>query len=162
MPDADWTLTRYRAGIQIATPMGRFSLNAEDGRIGGDCTAMDAFHLGGLNAGLVPMSLDMNRIQQAALPGYQQVGDRMRKIRASYGHVGYLYYERAAVWFSDAGAKEYLRVAGAELKLEDLPALAQLRSVLGHGLSFSLGLHRPLDGEMKNRTVFTVNFLLKM
>jgi len=161
--DSDWQLIRLKAGLRVRTPGGQIGLSAEEGRVHGDYSALDAYHLGGQDVGLVPRSLDMNRVQQPALPGYLQVGDRMRKLRVDYGdgEGAYLYFEKSAVWLSNAGVNEYIRVLGAELRLSELLDSNALNS-LGMTPTFTIGVHRPLDGVMKNRTVFTLSLYARI
>ncbi|MDR1841918.1 MAG: hypothetical protein LBQ86_08370, partial [Holophagales bacterium] len=153
--DNDWKATMLKAGLRIKTPVGPFNISLEEGRVHGDYTALDAFHLGGQNSGLVPASLDINRVQQPALPGYLQIGDRMRKWRADYGFIAYAYYEKSAVWLSGEDIN-YTGVAGLEVRLGEILGSDSL-NFLGLAPSITIGIHRPLDGVMKNRTVVTLN-----
>ena len=148
----DWRLLRLGAGVRLRTPAGTLRLAGEDGRLAGDFGLYDLFHLGGHVPLIVPSGLELNRVQQPALPAYTQTGDRMRVVRASYGSGLSAYFERSAVWFSDGDGPDYQRVAGLELELRlDTFDYGIISS--GH---IRIGVHRPFDGEMKGRTVFTV------
>jgi hypothetical protein len=143
----DWRLLKLYAGLSFRTPIGSLSFAAEDGRLDGDYGIYDLFHLGGqaVTAPMLTNAMELNRVSQPALPAYLQMGDRMRGFRVAYN--GLLYYERMAVWDSRMGKADYQRVVGAEIQLGDIFDLSSLR----------LGIHRPLDGEMAGRTVFTVS-----
>ena len=157
---ANWELARFKAALSLKTPLGSFNLSAEEGRIYGDYGVLDAFHLGGQNTDIVPDSLNLNRVQQPALPGYASIGDKMRKLRAEYGSGIYFYFESAAVWSSNENGIDCLRVAGVELQLDKLLD-DSARMILRYLPLYSVGIHRPLDGVMKDRTVFTVNVRIK-
>jgi len=153
---SSWQMARLQAGLRFITPMGLFRINAEEGRIQGDYSIFDAFHYGGQNTGLVSDSLDLNRIQQPAMPDYFLLGDRMRRVRAEYGLLVYLYFEKTAVWFSDEQSNGYQRIAGLEFRSDDL-ALSDMLNYLGIVPSLRIGLHRPLDVVRKPKTIFTVS-----
>ena len=160
--DSDWNISRLQAGLSLLTPAGPINITAEEGRLGGDYSILDAFRLGGQNTGLVPDSLEINRVQQPALPGYLQVGDRMRKLRASYGIVGHVYYERAAVWSSGQSSIDYQSVLGIELRADEaFDMFDPLNLLQGPIPKITIGVHRPLDGIMKergnNRNIWTIN-----
>ena len=155
-----WSLTRLKADLRLYTPAGPLTLTAEQGWLHGDPSHLDVFALGGQAFGPVPAGLQMNRLNQPALPAYTQVGNRMRQVRAEYGSLLRAYYEISAVWQSP-DSPDYQRVAGLEINFDDmlggLPA-----AVLGAFPSISLGLHRTLDGGMKGRTVFTMNVSVRL
>jgi len=151
--DNNWNIARLSAGLSLITPAGKISTMAEEGRVGGNFGILDTFHLGGLNVALLPSGPDMNRVQQAALPSFTQSGDRMRKFTVRLWD--FFYYEKVAVWNSKGPGPEYLRVTGAQISLDSLLATSDVASFLGATPEFSIGLHRPLDGIMKNRYVFT-------
>jgi hypothetical protein len=146
----DWTLFRLKVKLDLLTPIGQLAFSAEEGRLDGDFGIFDLFHLGGqsITEPMFTSGLALNRVQQPALPAYLQMGDRMRVLRAHYG-LGMLhfYFERSAAWGSNGGAADFQRVAGAEIWADDLLDFLPLR----------IGIHRPLDGAMDGRTVFTVN-----
>ncbi len=149
-----WTLARGAAVVAASTPAGLLRLRAEAGRVGGDPAAGDLFHLGGVTGSLVPAPLDAGRVAQAALPSRLATGDRFLGLRASFGGAARVYLEHAAVW-GGGGRPPFTRVAGLEVSLDGLlsdPALAWRAG----RLSLTLGLHRPLDGAMRNRTVATL------
>jgi hypothetical protein len=150
--DDNWNIVKLSAGLSLVTPGGSINVRAEEGRVRGNYGIWDAFHLGGLNVTLLPDGLDMNRVQQAALPGFIQSGDRMRRFRVSLEEI--VYYERVAVWNSKGSEPEYLRVIGAELNFDRLID-ADIAKSIGATPMFSLGVHRPLDGIMKKRVVVT-------
>jgi hypothetical protein len=158
---SDWQIARLQAGLRFITPMGQFKIIAEEGRVQGDYNpALDAFHFGGQNTGLVSDNLDLNRVQQPAMPGYLLLGDRMRRLRAEYGSIAYLYFEKTAVWFSNEQNNGYQRVAGFEIRSDEL-YLPDMLNFVGIVPLLRIGIHRPLDGVMKNRTVFTVGIHLE-
>ena len=154
-----WNLERGSLALRLRTPVARVAAIWTEGRLGGEPTALDRFHLGGQASSLVPGSLDWNRLEQVALPGFLQGGDRMRSLRGEVGDgLLRLYLEHAAAW--EGVRPSYQRVVGVELPVhEALPAeLAQL--LLGR-LTCTLGIHRTLDGAMKGRTVGTLNLVLR-
>jgi len=152
--DEIWNILRMSAGLSLITPIGQISTMAEEGRAWGRLGILDAFHLGGLNVTILPDGIDMNRIQQAALPGFIQSGDQMRRFKVALFE-DIFYYEKVAVWNSKGPAgPEYLRIVGAELNLDDLIAADMATSISATPM-FSLGVHRPLDGIMKNKYVVT-------
>jgi hypothetical protein len=160
--DSDWTIARLKLGLRLITPVGPCNVIAEEGQLNGDYGILDAFSLGGQSAGLVPSSLDMNRLDQPALPAYHQVGDRMRRLRAEYGSLTPIYYEQVAVWHSKGGRVEYQRVAGFEVRLHEAVDEFLLRLLLGTVPQMTIGVHRTLDGVMKNKTVFTANISIAL
>lgn len=157
-----WNLTRATLTLGWINPWAPLTLHAEDGRITGDPTALDRFHLGGVGTSLLPAALDANRAAQAALPAYTATGNRLRRLRGDLGLGPFqAYVEHAAVW-QDGGVRPAAqRVAGLELDSRSLGLpLDVLRRLTGN-LSFSLGLHRPLDGAMKGRTVGTLSVIVR-
>jgi hypothetical protein len=148
----NWNIAKASAGFSFYTPVGPLSIKAEEGRARGNFGILDAFHLGGLNVALFPDGLSMNRVQQAALPGFTQSGDRMRRFTVKLWES--IYYEKAAAWNSKGPGPEYIRIVGAQINLEDLIDDDIARSI-GAAPMFSLGIHRPLDGIMKDRYVVT-------
>ena len=155
--DGGWKIARLRAGLTLKTPAGPLKLSAEEGRVRGNHRDMDLFHLGGQNTGLVSDTLDMNRVQQPALPDYLQVGDRMRRWRVEYGSEVYLYFESSLLWYSGRNVNDSIRVVGAEVRVEKIANTAVFR-VLGLPSTMTMGIHCPLDGVMKDRMIFTINF----
>ncbi|GLH69999.1 hypothetical protein GETHPA_15320 [Geothrix rubra] len=158
----DWTLARASLAAGWINPWAPLTLRWEEGRLSGDPTALDRFHLGGVATSLLPESLDLNRLAQAALPAYTATGDRLRRLRGGVG-LGPLeaYVEHSVVWDAAAPRPAAQRVAGLELDSDRLGLpLDVVRRVAGN-LRFSLGIHRPLDGAMKDRTVVTLSVLLR-
>jgi hypothetical protein len=157
-----WRLTRGALSAGWMNPWAPLTVRAEVGRIGGDPTALDRFHLGGVATSLLPTSLDGNRVIQAALPAYTATGNRLQRLRGDLG-LGILqaYVEHTAVWQDTASRPTAQRVIGLELDSRTL-GLPQdiLRRLVGN-LSFTLGLHRPLDGIMKDRTVGTLSVIVR-
>jgi hypothetical protein len=136
-------------------------VEAETGRVAGEPTALDAFHLGGIESSLLPVTLDANRVVQAALPAYTAMGDQLRRLRGELG-LGFLqaYVEHAAVWFG-AERPTAQRVAGLELDSTRMGLPQDVFRRLAGNLTFTLGVHRPLDGVMKGRTVGTLSFIVR-
>ncbi|MDE3034055.1 MAG: hypothetical protein KGI56_10355, partial [Acidobacteriota bacterium] len=158
----DWTLARGALAARWINPWVPVTLRWEQGRLSGDPTALDRFHLGGVATSLLPASLDLNRVAQPALPAYQATGDRFRRLRGDLGF-GPLsaYLEHSTVWDAAEARPAALRVVGLELDSArlNLP-LDILRRVAGN-LQFALGVHRPLDGVMRHRTVATLSVILR-
>ena len=63
---ASWTALRASLALRVDTPILPVVLKAEQGRFGGTSGAV--FHLGGVGTSLVPDSLDLDRVEQPALP----------------------------------------------------------------------------------------------
>jgi hypothetical protein len=156
-----WQLTRitFRAGW--INPWVPLAVLAEGGRLGGQPTALDQFHLGGVPTSLLPTSLDANRVVQAALPAYTATGNRLQRLRGELGGPVQLYLEHSTIWQDSSPKPTAQRVAGLELDSRRLGLPQEtLRRLMGN-LSFTLGVHRPLDGIMKGRTVGTISLLLR-
>ncbi len=156
-----WNLERGELSVRLRTPAGRFVAKYSEGRVNGEPTVVDRFHLGGQTPSLVPASLDWNRLEQVALPACLQTGNRLRRFRGEFGDGQmHLYLEHAVVWDQAQARPAYQRVVGVELPVyEMLPSnLAEL--LLGR-FTFTIGLHRTLDGGMKDRTVGTLSLLLR-
>ena len=157
-----WRLTRLAATVGWQNPWAPLSLRAETGQIGGEPTALDRFHLGGVSTSLLPFALDANRVAQPALPAYLATGNRLLRLRGmlNLGPVQ-AYVDQATVWQDTDPRPTAQRVAGLELDSRRL-GLPQdiLRRLVGN-LSFTLGLHRPLDGAMKGRTVGTLSVIVR-
>jgi hypothetical protein len=131
-----------------------------EGRINGEPTALDRFRLGGQTTSLVPASLDWNRVEQVALPAFLQVGDRLRRFRGEFSSGLRLYLEHAVIWDRIQPRPAYQRVVGAELPIHELLPNNVAEFLLGH-FSFTVGVHRTLDGVMKDRTAGTFNLVLR-
>ncbi|HJW44480.1 MAG TPA: hypothetical protein VJ463_08485 [Geothrix sp.] len=156
-----WTLTRAALTLGWINPWAPLTLRAEGGRLGGDPTRFDLFHLGGVATSLLPASLDGNRVTQPALPAYTATGDRLQRLRGEVGHGLRAYVEHTAVWQAANPRPAAQRVAGLELDSRDLGLPQDVLRRLAGNLSFSLGLHRPLDGTMRGRTVGTLSVLVR-
>lgn len=157
-----WSLSRGGLGATWLNPWVPLTLRYEDGRLTGAPSDLDRFHLGGQENSLLPASLDMNRVVQAALPAYTAMGNRLSRLRAEVG-LGPLqaYLDHSRVWDSGTPRPGAQRVLGLELDSRHLGLpMDTLRRLVGN-LSFTLGLHRPLDGAMKGRTVGTLSLLLR-
>ncbi len=157
-----WNLTRLDLTAGWINPWVPVTLRAEGGRLGGDPTAYDRFHLGGVPTSLLPTSLDANRVVQPALPAYTAMGNRLQRLRGDLG-VGFLtvYVEHAVIWQDTAPRPSAQRVAGVELDSRNLGLPLDVLRRLAGNLSFTLGVHRPLDGVMKGRSVGTISLILR-
>ncbi len=157
-----WNLARVAFTVGWINPWVPLKVRLENGRISGEPTALDRFHLGGVATSLLPAALDGNRVIQAALPAYSALGNHLQRLRGEV-RLGLLqaYVEHTAVWQDDAPRPSAQRVAGLELDSGNLGLpLDVLRRLVGN-LSLTLGLHRPLDGMMKGRTVGTLSLILR-
>lgn len=157
-----WTLTRLGLTSGWINPWIPVTLRAEEGRMGGSPTAFDRFHLGGVLTSLVPAALEANRVVQPALPAYTATGNRFQTLRGDLGlGIVTAYLEHATVWEDASPRPAAQRVGGLEIDSRNLGLpMDVLRRLAGH-LSFTLGLHRPLDGVMKGRTIGTVSLILR-
>jgi hypothetical protein len=157
-----WNLTRAALTLGWLNPWSPLTVRLEEGRITGDPTALDRFHLGGVATSLLPVALDANRVIQAALPAYTATGDRLRRLRGELG-LGPLeaYLEHSTVWDGAQPRPAAQRVAGLELDSRRLGLPLDVLRRLSGNLSFTLGLHRPLDGPMKHRTVGTLSVIVR-
>jgi hypothetical protein len=157
-----WTLGRAALSLGWINPWSPLILRLEEGRIGGNPTALDRFHLGGVGSSLLPTSLDGNRVIQAALPAYTATGDRLQRFRGEVG-LGFLqaYLEHTTVWSEATARPPAQRVVGFELDSRRLGLPLEVLRRLAGNLSFTLGLHRPLDGPMKDRTVGTLSLIAR-
>jgi hypothetical protein len=158
----DWTLRRAALTAGWINPWIPLTLQAEAGRVTGDPSSLDRFHLGGVATSLLPSALDANRVAQAALPAHTATGDRLIRLRGQLGlGVFTAYTEHSTVWMDPAPRPAAQRVAGLELDSRNLGLpMEVLRRLIGN-LSFTLGLHRPLDGVMKGRTVGTLSVIVR-
>ena len=157
-----WTLTRLKLSAMWMNPWMPLIFRGEAGRMGGDPTTFDQFHLGGVPTSLLPTSLDANRIVQSALPAYTATGNRLRNLRgeAALGAV-HAYVEHSTVWQDSVSRPNAQRVVGLELDSANLGLpMDVLRRLVGN-LTFTVGIHRPLDGVMKDRTVGTLSMIVR-
>ncbi|HJV22031.1 MAG TPA: hypothetical protein VJ570_05010 [Holophagaceae bacterium] len=157
-----WSGSRAGASVRFLNPWAPLTVRLEAGTLDGHPTEADRFALGGLISNLLPEGLEVNQVSQAALPGFLATGDRFRRWRGELGlGLGHAYVDHLAVWESTSPRPAYLRVAGWELDSADLGLRPDsLQRHLGR-LGFSLGLHRPLDGPTRNRTVGTLTVSLR-
>ncbi|WP_243302354.1 hypothetical protein [Geothrix oryzisoli] len=157
-----WSLARASLTLGWINPWSPLTIRLEEGRIGGEPTALDHFHQGGVATSLLPASLDANRVVQAALPAYTATGNRLQRLRGDW-RLGLLqaYVEHTAVWQDPAPRPTAQRVAGLELDSRNLGLPQDVLRRLAGNLSFTLGLHRPLDGAMKGRTVGTLSVIVR-
>lgn len=157
-----WDLTRATLTVGWINPWSPLTVRLEAGRLGGDSTGLDRFHLGGVGTSLLPTPLDANRVVQAALPAYTATGDRLRRLRADLGLGPFrAYVEHAALWQASDPRPAAQRVAGLELDSRALGLPMDVLRRLAGNLSFTLGIHRPLDGAMKDRTVGTLSVIVR-
>lgn len=156
---AFWRLSRTGITIQIHNPIQRLTLKAQEGRLEGRPGLLDRFQLGGMAGSLEPESLGWTRLEQPALPAFVQTGTRLRSLRGELGHEVRGYFEHAEVWDPGALRLGAVRMAGVEVDLTPLLAQDAIRRILGP-TRLVFGLHRPLDGVMKDRTVATVQWNL--
>jgi hypothetical protein len=157
-----WRLGRASLRAGWLNPAVPLRVRVEAGRLGGDPTALDRFHLGGLPTALLPEALDAPRVVQAALPARSATGDRLARLRGE-ADLGILtaYIEHTALWAGPGPRPAAQRVAGLELDQQGLGLPPDLVRRVAGNLRFSLGLHRPLDGPMKNRTVGTLSVIVR-
>jgi hypothetical protein len=157
-----WTLTRATITAGWLNPWIPFTVRLEEGRIGGDPTVMDRFHLGGVPTSLLPTALDANRVVQAALPAYTSTGNRLERLRGELGlGIFQAYLEHTAVWEDSTARPSAQRVVGLELDSGRLGVPMDVLRRLAGNLTFKLGVHRPLDGVMKARTVGTLSVIVR-
>ena len=156
-----WQLTRATFRVGWLNPWVPLRVQVEGGRLGGQPTDLDRFHLGGLPTSLLPSALDANRAVQAALPAYTATGNRLQRLRGELGSPFRLYLEATTLWQDSSPKPRALRVAGLELDGRNLGLPQEIMRRLTGNLSFTLGVHRPLDGIMKGRTVGTFSLLLR-
>ncbi|GLH73080.1 hypothetical protein GETHLI_15820 [Geothrix limicola] len=157
-----WTLSRLALTAGWINPWAPLSLQAEAGRLNGDPGPFDRFHLGGVPTSLLPTALDANRVVQAALPAYTSTGNRLARLRSELGlGVFRAYVEHATLWPDSAPRPSAQRVAGLELDSRHLNLPMDVLRRMAGNLSFTLGLHRPLDGVMKDRTVGTLSVIVR-
>jgi len=157
-----WSLVQGSLALGWINPWVPVTVRVEEGRLSGDPTALDRFHLGGVATSLLPASLDLNRLVQPALPAYTATGDRFHRLRGdlSLGPLA-AYLEHSAVWDAAAPRPAAQRVIGLELDSDRLGLPKDVLRRLAGNLRFSFGLHRPLDGIMRNRTVATLSVVLR-
>lgn len=152
-----WHAWRGEAALRLETPLGPAVLLGERGALGGNPT--EAFTLGGTASSLVPASLDLERVEQAALPSRTAAGDRFLRWRCELGGRLHLYGEGTALWQAGADRGPFQRVVGLEATLAS--GTGSSGEAARQRLRVQVGVHRPLDGVMDGRTVATVTVLLR-
>ncbi|HEX7552636.1 MAG TPA: hypothetical protein VF378_03725, partial [Geothrix sp.] len=157
-----WNLARATFTAGWLNPWVPLTVRLEEGHIGGNATVLDRFHLGGVPSSLLPTALDGNRVVQAALPAYTSTGNRLQRLRGELGlGIFQAYLEHTAVWEDTLPRPSAQRVAGLELDSRNLPVPMEILRRLAGNLTFTLGVHRPLDGVMKQRTVGTLSVIVR-
>ncbi|HJV90464.1 MAG TPA: hypothetical protein VJ623_09180 [Holophagaceae bacterium] len=157
-----WNGFQAAASLRFLAPWAPLTLRHETGSLGGHPTFADRFELGGLTSNLVPEAADLNRVPQVALPAFLASGDRFRRWRGELGlGVGHAYVDHVAVWEATTPRPSYLRVVGWELGSAELGLNPEVIQRLLGRLTFTLGLHRPLDGPTRHRTVGTLSISLR-
>ncbi len=157
-----WTLARATVTAGWLNPWIPLTVRLEEGRIGGDPTVLDRFHLGGVPTSLLPTALDGNRVVQAALPAYTSTGNRLQRLRGELGlGLFQAYVEHTALWQDTTPRPSAQRVMGLELHSDRLGVPMDVLRRLAGNLTFTLGVHRPLDGVMKDRTVGTLSVIVR-
>ncbi len=161
-----WQLQRGHLQARVYTPWTQVMLKAESARVLGEPTALDQLHSGGLTTSLVPASLDWNRVEQPALPSYNAIGDRMRRIRLEIGSGLRVYLEHTAVWDHTQDRPAFTKVAGVEFDLmQSIGNNEASERLVGH-MTFVAGIHRVLGDKskgasMQDRTVGTLSIVLR-
>ncbi len=123
----------------IARPAS-VSVSARYGDTGGSPTRFDLFALGGAPSSILPPGLDRNRVESPALPAAVQVGEKVEAYRAELTLSSFplaLYAERLRAWNGGSSKPDWIRLEGAELRLERLLPLD-----LSNSLSLYLGVAR--------------------
>jgi len=155
-----WTLVRGALGLRMDTPALALRARLSGGALNqGDSGPRQVFHLGGQATSLVPVALDLDRLEQPALPGFLRVGDRFLRWRGETGGVLSAYLEGTALWSKGEARPPWMRVAGLTASLDN-PLGAASEETLRR-MRLELGVHRPLDGPMRNRTVATLAVVLR-
>jgi hypothetical protein len=152
----DWNALRVSLKARLETPVLPLTLKGEQGSFRGN--PQEAFHLGGVTTSLVPASLDLARVEQPALPAYTATGDRFLRWRGELGGAARFYAEGTALWRSGQDRGPFQRVLGLEFA-PDL--LGQGSEQVLKRMRLQVGVHRPLDGTMKGRTVATLTVMLR-
>ncbi len=155
-----WTLTRASLAVRFDTPALPVRVNLAGGRLTHAASEdRDLLHLGGQATSLVPVALDATRLEQPALPAFLATGDRFLRWRGEAGGTVSAYLEGTALWREGASRPPWLRVAGLRAALDN-PLGATSEETLRR-MRLEIGVHRPLDGAMRNRTVATVALILR-
>ena len=101
----------------------------------------------------MPESLDLDRVVQPALPARSASGDRFLRWRGELGAALRVYGEGTALWNGGQERGPFQRVLGLEGGYGGAGLARRIR--------MRAGVHRPLDGIMKGRTVATLTFVLR-
>ena len=107
----------------------------------------------------MPASLDLNRVEQPALPARTAVGDRFLRWRGELGGRVHLYGEGAALWTAGGDRGPFQRVVGLEATLA--AGTGPDGDAARRRLRVQVGVHRSLDGIMEGRTVATIMVLVR-
>jgi hypothetical protein len=140
-----WTQGLAGARLSGISPWAALAGSAHFGGTGGEPGAFDVFAIGGAPSTILPPGLDRNRIEVAALPADLQVGERFAAYRAEL-----LLAPVPLVLYGDwlrTGDLDFIRVAGAEVRLERL-----VPAEFGRTLTFRLGIARVLSEEPRIRS----------
>jgi hypothetical protein len=119
-------------------PFARLSVAAAGGETGGGPSRFDLFAIGGMPSTILPPGLDRNRIRNPALPADVQFGERYGSLRAELAASAFpvlLYGEWSRAWAAGEARPEPVRVAGGEVRLDELIPVEFDRSV-----SFRVGV----------------------
>jgi hypothetical protein len=159
--DHRWRSLRAALALTLENPVLPLRLGASGGAIAQDGAAAspEAFHLGGTPTSLVPESLDADRVEQPALPAFLATGNRFFRWRAAAGGTVSAYLEGTALWQAGQDRPPYLRVAGLQVTWTNPLASASDQAL--RRMRLQLGVHRPLDGLMKDRTVGTFTLVIR-
>ena len=159
---SSWALARLSLSAGWINPWIPVTVRAEEGRLDGSPTTMDRFRLGGVLTSLVPSALDANLVVQPALPAFLATGNRLQTLRGDLGlGIVKAYVEYLAVWDQASPRPASQRVGGLELDSRQLGLPMDVLRRLAGNLSFTLGLHRPMDGVMAGRTIGTLSLILR-
>jgi hypothetical protein len=152
-----WQAQRAALTLRLETPVLPLRLSGEQGGFRGNPN--ETFSLGGVTTSLVPQSLDLGRVEQPALPALSATGDRFLRWRGELGSLVRAYGEGTALWNAGQGRGPYQRVLGLEFNLDGLGQEASEQAT--KRVRIRAGLHRPLDGAMRDRTVATLTLMLR-
>ncbi len=141
----------------LETPVLPLTFKGEQGSFRGN--PREAFQLGGVTTSLVPASLDLARVEQPALPAHSATGDRFLRWRGQLGGAARFYAEGTALWRSGQERGPFQRVLGLEFAPDLLAGQGSEQAL--KRMQIQLGVHRPLDGTMKGRTVATLTLMLR-
>ena len=140
---AGGTWRQFAVGARLTgiASFARLSLSGRYGDTGGDPTRFDVFRVGGAESAIQPPGLDRNRLESPALPAALQTGSRLETYRAELAFAPIplvLYAERLRAFDPSAPRPDWVRVEGAELRLEQLvPA-----ELLPKGFALYVGVGR--------------------